>query len=178
MIFKLSIQNYTLGFYRQSALRWMSHKLIDEKSILVQVMAWCRKAASHYLNQCWPWFMSPYGVIRPQYERSKCRENSWNRFDHTEWRHTFNITDIKFKFKFNISKSAISTVPANDLTPPVAWTSAGTVMNDYRHCTVVLRTIAYISWNMCTVCPSLCVIVFLSWLILSIPFSIISLALG
>ena len=24
------------------------------KSTLVQVMAWCRQAPSHYLNQCWP----------------------------------------------------------------------------------------------------------------------------
>ena len=29
-------------------------------------MAWCRQAASHYLNQCWPRSMSPYGVTRPQ----------------------------------------------------------------------------------------------------------------
>ena len=29
-------------------------------------MAWCRQATSHYLSQCWPRSMSPYGVIRPQ----------------------------------------------------------------------------------------------------------------
>ena len=26
--------------------------LADDKSILVQVMAWCRQATSHYLSQC------------------------------------------------------------------------------------------------------------------------------
>ena len=26
--------------------------LTDDKSTLVQVMAWCRQATSHYLNQC------------------------------------------------------------------------------------------------------------------------------
>ena len=36
-------------------------------SILFQVMAWCRQATSHYLSQCWPRSMSPYGVIRPQW---------------------------------------------------------------------------------------------------------------
>ena len=36
----------------------------DDKSTLVQVMAWCRQAPSHYLNQCWPISMSPYGVTR------------------------------------------------------------------------------------------------------------------
>ena len=41
--------------------------LTDDKSTLVQVMAWCRQATSHYLRQCWPRFMSPYGVTRPQW---------------------------------------------------------------------------------------------------------------
>ena len=30
-------------------------------------MAWCRQAASHYLSQCWPRSLSPYGVTRPQW---------------------------------------------------------------------------------------------------------------
>ena len=30
-------------------------------------MAWCRQAASHYLSQCWPRSMSPYGVTRSQW---------------------------------------------------------------------------------------------------------------
>ena len=29
---------------------------------LVEIMAWCRQATSHYLSQCWPRSMSPYGV--------------------------------------------------------------------------------------------------------------------
>ena len=47
-------------------LRWMPWDLTDDKSTLVQVMAWCRQATSHYLSQCWPSSMSPYGVTRPQ----------------------------------------------------------------------------------------------------------------
>ena len=42
----------------------------DDKSTLVQVMAWCHQATSHYLNQCWPRFMSPCGVTRPQWVNS------------------------------------------------------------------------------------------------------------
>ena len=41
--------------------------LTDEKSTLVQVMAWCHQATSHYLSQCWPRSMSPNGVTRPQW---------------------------------------------------------------------------------------------------------------
>ena len=29
-------------------------------------MAWCLQATSHYLSQCWPRSLSPYGVTRPQ----------------------------------------------------------------------------------------------------------------
>ena len=39
----------------------------DDKSTLVQVMAWCRQTTSHYLGQCWPRSMSPNGVTRPQW---------------------------------------------------------------------------------------------------------------
>ena len=49
------------------ALRWMPLDLTGDKSTLVQVMAWCRQATSHYLNQCWPRSLSPYGVTRPQW---------------------------------------------------------------------------------------------------------------
>ena len=35
--------------------------------MISQVMAWCHQATSHYLSQCWPRSMSPYGVIRPQW---------------------------------------------------------------------------------------------------------------
>ena len=43
-------------------LRWISLDLSNDKSTLVQVMAWCRQATSHYLSQCWP--------IRPQCVKS------------------------------------------------------------------------------------------------------------
>ena len=59
-----------IGIFRSShgnALRWMPQDLTDDKSTLVQVMAWCRQATSHYLSQCWPRSMSPYDVIRPQW---------------------------------------------------------------------------------------------------------------
>ena len=60
---------------------WMSLDFTDDQSTLVQVMAWCRKATSHYLSQCWPRPMSSYGVTRPQWVNgnnivSKCC-NKW-----------------------------------------------------------------------------------------------------
>ena len=36
------------------------------KLILVQVIALCHQATSHYLSQSWPRFVSPYGLTGPQ----------------------------------------------------------------------------------------------------------------
>ena len=41
--------------------------IIVNASMLVQVMAWCRQATSHYLRQCWLRSMSPYVITRPQW---------------------------------------------------------------------------------------------------------------
>ena len=53
------------GISYEIVLKWMPLDLTDDKSTLVQVMAWCGQAPSHYLSQCWPRFMSPSGVTRP-----------------------------------------------------------------------------------------------------------------
>ena len=58
------------GISCEIAIICMSLDLTGDKSTLVQVMAWCRQAASHYLNQCWPRPMSPYGITRPQWINS------------------------------------------------------------------------------------------------------------
>ena len=52
-----------IGIFRSSydnALRWMPQGLTDDKSTLVQVMAWC-------LSQCWPSSLSLYGIAMPQW---------------------------------------------------------------------------------------------------------------
>ena len=55
--------------------------LTDDKSTLVQVMACCLMAPSHYRSQCWPRFMSSYGVTRPQWvDHEQVGEIVCNRF--------------------------------------------------------------------------------------------------
>ena len=34
---------------------------------MVQAMAWCRQATSHYMSQCLPRSLAPHGVTRPQW---------------------------------------------------------------------------------------------------------------
>ena len=67
MVFKfiLAIDGWDIS--HEISSRWMSLDLTDDKSALVQAMAWCRQATSHYLSQCWPRSVSPYGIIRPQW---------------------------------------------------------------------------------------------------------------
>ena len=55
------------GISYEIALIWTSLDLSDDKSTLVQVMAWCRQATSHYLSQFWPSSLPPCGVTRPQW---------------------------------------------------------------------------------------------------------------
>ena len=67
VIFKLTLVNGCRGISYEIPLRWMPLDLTDDKSILVQVLAWWRQATSHYLSQCCPSSMSPYGITRPQW---------------------------------------------------------------------------------------------------------------
>ena len=67
IIFKLILLADGCDISNEIALRWTSLDLSDDKSTLVQVMAWCRQATSHYLIQCWPRSLPPYGVTRPKW---------------------------------------------------------------------------------------------------------------
>ena len=59
----------------------MLQNLSDDKSTLVQVMAWCHQATSHYLNQCWPRSPTPYGITRPQWVNT----NWLSKVSHVSW---------------------------------------------------------------------------------------------
>ena len=67
VIFKrISIIGGWVIFFCEIAMGWMSLNPTYNESTLIQVMAWCREAASHYLSHCWSHSMLPYGVTRPQ----------------------------------------------------------------------------------------------------------------
>ena len=67
VIFKRILVIARWGISCEIAVMWMPLDLTDDQSSLVQVMAWCHQAISHYLNQCWPRSMPPYGFTRPQW---------------------------------------------------------------------------------------------------------------
>ena len=70
VIFNLAL---LIGIFKSpyhNVLRWMPQDFTDDKSTLVQVMAWCRQATSRYLNQCWSRSPTPYRVTRPQWVKA------------------------------------------------------------------------------------------------------------
>ena len=58
---------YFLSISYQTTLECMSEDLTRNKASLLQVMAWCLMAPGHYLNQCWPSSMTPYGITKPKW---------------------------------------------------------------------------------------------------------------
>ena len=72
VILKQTLVNGCWGISYEIALRWMPLDHTDDKSTLVQVMAWCHQAPSHYLSHCWLRSMWPNGVTRPQWVNLIC----------------------------------------------------------------------------------------------------------
>ena len=64
---KLITQNSHLVTHCKIALH---RALLSNKSTLIQVMAWCQQATSHYLIQCWHWSTLPFGITQPQWVNS------------------------------------------------------------------------------------------------------------
>ena len=74
-----------IGIFRSThdnALRWVPQDLTDDKSTLVQVMAWCRRATGHYMSQSWLSPLSPYGVARPQWVKCRPRPHAAPQLNH------------------------------------------------------------------------------------------------
>ena len=122
VIFKLTLVNGGWGISCEIALKWMPLDLIDDKSTLVQVMAWCRQATSHYLSQCWPRSMSPNGISRPQWVNILRPTRNDCNFANDLFKYIFlneNVwISINISLKF-LSKGPIDNIPA--LVQIMAW---------------------------------------------------------
>ena len=108
-------------------LRWMPLDLTDDKSTSVQKMAWCRQATSHYLSQCWPRFMSPYGVTRSQWVKltvvKRCHINSLVQDSSNSSVLAMELLQscTKLSIWWNISGSKFAQVTACCLTAPIHY---------------------------------------------------------
>ena len=52
---------------KTTLLQWVPMDIVDIKSVLVQVIAWCPQPSSHH----WPRYSTPYGVTSPQWVNSR-----------------------------------------------------------------------------------------------------------
>ena len=104
----------------------MSLYLIDDKSTLVQVMAWCRQATSHYLSQWWPRSLSPYGIVRPQWVNTLRPKQDGHHFPNDIFKCIFLNENasilIKISMKF-VPWGSIDNIPA--LVQKMAWCRPG-----------------------------------------------------
>ena len=99
LIFKLILVIDWCGISCETAIKWLSLDLNYHKSALGQVMAWRRQATSHYLSQCWPRAMSPYGVNCPQWVEQPCSHIfcPYTHFFHRKW----HIIHLPKSYKFS-----------------------------------------------------------------------------
>ena len=102
IIFKVIIENSSLSTRGEITQRLMPQTLIDKKSALVRVMVWCRQATSHYLNQCWPRSMSPYGITRPKWLPRKFNQNTNIFFRECIFEKVDKIMVIKCRSRFSL----------------------------------------------------------------------------
>ena len=108
-----SCRNYKLHIEKlfpcvlQQDMIWMSLDFTDDQSTLVQVMAWCRQATSHYLSQCCPRSQSPHCVTRQQcvlVRKSSGTETEWNKTAYTEWWNNVTWMIVKYNCPNTVNK--------------------------------------------------------------------------
>ena len=76
-ILKCIFFKWKLWYMIQIWLEFVPWGPVDSWSALVQVMAWCHQAPSHYLSWCWWRSMSPYGVTWPQWVKYIYERGPW-----------------------------------------------------------------------------------------------------
>ena len=115
VIFKWILVVDGRGISCEIALILMSLDVINDQWTLVQVMAWCRQVPSHYLSQCWPRSLSPYGVTRPQGVNTLRPRQNCRHFADDTFRCIFLNEDVWLSLKISLKfvpKVRIINIPA------------------------------------------------------------------
>ena len=75
-LFMTNVKNTSVA----NICKCVSEDLDDGKSSLVGIMAWYHQATSHYLNQCWTWYLVPLG-------HNELKRMSFNAASKLSWTH-------------------------------------------------------------------------------------------
>ena len=136
VIFKLILVNGGWGIFYEIASRWIPLDLTD--NTVVQVIAWCRQGTSP--SKCWPRFMSPYGVTRPQWVKLNLAQYGsfittisvvlWAKYLETIWqlRNTLWANEISWDLRFILGSE---TCPLLQETPDLRkwWRDSSKLRN-------------------------------------------------
>ena len=96
---------------------WTPQDLTNDKSNLVQVMAWCRQATSHYLSQCWPRSLSPHGITKPQWVKIYGPKNG--AYCHFFFQiHTYISVNLRLSLSLGMAPTQICTFCTWNLNTP------------------------------------------------------------
>ena len=108
-------------------LLWNCHQMnVTDKSTLVQVMAWCCQAISHYLSQCWPRYLSPCGITRPQWVNTLRPRQDSRHFPDDVFKWIFLNANVWIFINISpefLPKGQIINIPA--LVQMMAWRRSG-----------------------------------------------------
>ena len=92
--YSIHVEIKCMGASCEIAHRRMPQSTFDDKPTLHQVLECCRRAAGHYLNQCWPRYVSPWCVTRSNLETSRFFHNT--RFScRVVWKFYSRVLNIK-----------------------------------------------------------------------------------
>ena len=92
--FQIQTKDIYLEHFLWNCPQLNTYDITGRQTTLVQVIAWCRQATSHYTNQCWPTSLSPLGVTR-QHTTHNTQHNS-TQYDSAD--DAFNVFFSKEKF--------------------------------------------------------------------------------
>ena len=123
----------------QMAFRWFPQYFTDDMLALVQAMAWCHQATSHYLNQCWQGYVLPYGVTRPQWVNS-VTDLTLHLWSLNVLTSVWNLTSVRYSTPWLQSEIWLQSDTARrprcmvpfDITGP-HWVNSSRPSDSYRH---------------------------------------------
>ena len=97
-------------------------------------MAWCHQATSHYMSQCWPRSMSPYGITRPQWVKKRY------------WQYTFREASFSSRSELNYTFKETMGTPLTG-TPEASFNiDAGIIVATEKRCDFTISHINHIKW--------------------------------
>ena len=119
---------------KNALIQMNGRDLTNDKSTLVQVMAWGRQATSHYLVLCWLRSLTQYGLTRPQWFKTNTLTKSYRINETGESYWAFSPGDVPWCWSdlaspdccwpaYDCNVHSIGRMPWRDPPPPLVLSS-------------------------------------------------------